>query len=95
MAYPKDELPPPDAAPHDERAFELARIWFAGGVPQLRARTELWPDPAAWGVVLGDVARQLARLCAAPGDEDGEAALARIRAGLDAELGGPGAPDVP
>ena len=87
MSYPKDELPPPDPAREDDQAFELARLWFAGGVPQVRARLELWDDPAAWGVVLGDVARQIARQCARPDDEDGEGALARLRAGLDAELG--------
>jgi hypothetical protein len=88
MSYPKDELPPPDAARDDEQAFELARLWFAGGLPQVRARGDLWPDPAAWGLVLGDVARQVARQYAGADDEEGEAALARIRAALDAELDG-------
>ena len=87
MSYPKDELPAPEPAVEDEQAFELARVWFAQGAPQVRARLELWPDPAAWGLVLGDVARQLARQCAGPDDADGEGALARLRAGFEAELG--------
>ncbi|HEU4632297.1 MAG TPA: DUF5076 domain-containing protein [Gemmatimonadaceae bacterium] len=87
MAYPKDQLPPPPAALDDARAFELARVWFAGEAPVVTARLEPWPDPAAWGLLLGDVARQVARMYAERGDVDAAAALARLRAGLDAELG--------
>ncbi|HEX6631534.1 MAG TPA: DUF5076 domain-containing protein [Gemmatimonadaceae bacterium] len=90
MSYPKDELPPPPAARDDDRAFELARVWFADGLPVVAARIEPWPDPAAWGLVLGDVARQVARLYAEHGDGDEGAALARLRLGLEAELGEPG-----
>jgi hypothetical protein len=93
MAYPKDELPPPPAARDDVRAFELARIWYADDAPVVVARLEPWPDPAAWGLVLGDVARQVARMYAERGDTDVAAALARLRLGLDAELGeGDGTP---
>lgn len=92
MAYPKDELPPPAPALDDARAFELARVWFADGTPRVAARLELWPDPAAWGLLLGDVARQLAARYAESAGTDADAALARIRAGLDAELGA--GPDV-
>lgn len=90
MAYPKDELPPPAPARDDAQAFELARVWFADGAPRVAARLELWPDPAAWGLLLGDVARQLAARHAEAADTDVESALARIRAGLDAELGAAG-----
>ena len=87
MAYPKDELPAPPAALDDARAFELARVWFAADAPHTAARIELWPDPAAWGVVLGMVARQLALRYADESDADAALALARIRAGLLEELG--------
>ncbi len=86
MSYPKDELPAPAAAHEDPTAFELARLWFADGAPHVSARVELWPDPAAWGLVLGDAARQLAALYAERGDHDAGTVLARIRAGLHAEL---------
>lgn len=86
MAYPKDELPPPESAPDDPRAFELLRLWFADGAPRLSARLDLWPDPAAWGVLLGEIARQLAGEVAERVDLDRSAVLERIRAGLVAEL---------
>ncbi|HEY0972130.1 MAG TPA: DUF5076 domain-containing protein, partial [Gemmatimonadales bacterium] len=67
MSHPKDELPAPAAALEDERSFELARLWFAAGAPRLVARAGLWPDPAAWGFVLGEMARDVARLYAEGG----------------------------
>ena len=87
MAYPKDELPAPPAALTDVRAFELARVWYADDAPVVTARLDPWPDPAAWGLVLGDVARQVAQMYAERGDTDVATALARLRLGLDAELG--------
>ncbi len=88
MSYPKDELPAPAAALDDERSFELARLWFAGGRPRLLARAGVWPDPAAWGFVLGEMARDIASLHVEGGDAMQAAALERIRAAFDAELDG-------
>lgn len=88
MAYPKDELPAPAAVHDDPRAFELLRLWFAEGSPQLSARLELWPDPAAWGVMLADIAARLADEIAALGEVDRDTALARIQAGWVAEVEG-------
>ena len=88
MSFPKDELPAPPEAREDARSFELLRLWFAGGAPSAVARTALWPDPAAWGIVLAEAARHVARSYAADGDAAGaDAALARLRTGFDEELG--------
>lgn len=92
MSYPKDELPAPPAAADDARSFELLRLWFAREGPRAVARRGLWPDPAAWGIVLAEAARQVARDHADETDADGAIALARLRAGFDAELGGTGSP---
>lgn len=90
MSHPKDELPPPAAAISDDRSFELARLWYADGAPVLVARAGVLADAAAWGFVLGEMARDLARLQAEEADAPGAeaAALARIRAAFDAELDG-------
>ena len=93
MSYPKDELPAPDAAAEDARSFELLRLWFANDAPRTVARAGLWPDPAAWGIVLAEAARAVARGYADETDADAEVALARVRAGFDAELGGGSSPD--
>ena len=90
MSYPKDELPAPEAAAEDARSFELLRVWFASEVPRTVARAGLWPDPAAWGIVLAEAAREVARGYADETDADAAVALARLRAGFDAELGGAG-----
>ena len=93
MSHPKDELPPPAAAVDDARSFELLRVWFARDLPRTVARTRLWPDPAAWGIVLAEAARQVAREYADETDADAATALARLRTGFDAELDGDGGGD--
>jgi hypothetical protein len=92
MSHPKDELPAPGAATEDVRSFELLRVWYAHDAPRAAARAGLWPDPAAWGIVLAEAARQLAREYADETDADAAVALARLRAGFDAELGGGASP---
>ncbi len=86
MSYPKDELPAPEAAHEDSQAFELLRLWFAEGAPQSSARMELWSDPAAWGFMLGEVARHIAVRYASASDVEPAAVLERIRAGFVGEL---------
>ena len=86
MSYPKDELPAPEPVRDDPQAFELLRLWFALGAPRVAARLDLWPDPAAWGFMLGEVARDLARGCAEQTDVDPAVTLERIRAGFVAEV---------
>lgn len=86
MSYPKDELPAPEAVHEDSQAFELLRLWFAEGAPRLSSRTELWSDPAAWGFMLGEVARQIAARYASEAGAEPTIVLERIRAGFAAEL---------
>ncbi len=86
MSYPKDELPAPEAAHEDSQSFELLRLWFAEGAPRLSARMELWSDPAAWGFMLGEVARHVAARYASEADAEPALVLERIRAGFTAEL---------
>jgi hypothetical protein len=82
--------PPPMAAKPD--AIEILRVWAAPGVPQQLVLQTVWKDPAAWGLLLVDVARHVSRAYAADG-QDEKKVLARIRAGFDAEWGNP--TDVP
>jgi hypothetical protein len=91
VSYPKDELAPPDAATHDPLAFELARLWLADGAPHVALRTGVWPDPAAWGVVLVDLARYIALAYHQSSDIALGEAFERILYGLRAELEPPSA----
>ena len=75
----------PPAAAKSRGAFEVARIWVAEGNPHVALRPDAWDDPAAWGLLLVDLARHLARGYHQASGRPPEEALARIRAGFDAE----------
>jgi hypothetical protein len=81
-----NELPVPTAISADDAARELARIWSVGDRHQFVLASEIWDDPAAWGLLLVDLARQAARAYAvSPKGWAEEDALARIKQGFDAE----------
>jgi hypothetical protein len=78
--------PPPLAT--EREAVEILRVWAApNDAQQVTLRTN-WSDPAAWGLLLVDVARHAARAYEREGQDPAEA-LARIRAGFDAEWSSP------
>ena len=89
MSYPKDELAPPPAAAGDARSFEIARLWVADNAQQVALRTDVWPDPAAWGIVLADLARHVALAYQRKDGHDLEDALERLLAGFHAEIESP------
>jgi hypothetical protein len=67
----------------DPRAQEILSVLVAEGRTQVLLRTDAWEDPAAWGILLVDLARHVAN---AYGGQQGAAqALARVKAGFDAE----------
>jgi hypothetical protein len=82
------ELDPPPLAHADPEATEVLRIWTAPGEgPHVTLRTT-WEDPAAWGVMLVDIARHAANAYAKEGGKR-EEALARIKTLFDAEWSSP------
>jgi hypothetical protein len=83
------ELPVPPAVLTDPRARELLRVWAANECQHISLAAGLWPDPAAWGIVLVDLARHLSRAYEQSGSHQSDQALARIRAGFDAEWNNP------
>jgi hypothetical protein len=86
MSYPKDELVPPPTAVEDALSFEIARVWVANGAQHVRLRTDVWPDPAAWGVVLAELARHVALAYHQGQDHAVEDVLERVLAGFQSEL---------
>jgi hypothetical protein len=82
------ELPLPPIA-QEIGAQEVLRVWSGDNLPQQYALETTWQDPAAWGLLLADVARHAARAYAGVSDISEHDALARIKAGLDAEWGEP------
>jgi hypothetical protein len=76
------ELPVPGAVDADPEAVELIRVWVADGKQHVSLATEVWEDPAAWGIMLVDLARHVA---SAYEETPYAASLERIREGFDAE----------
>lgn len=89
MAYPKDEMTPPPAASQDAKSFELARLWVANDAQHVALRADVWTDPAAWGIVLADLARHVALAYQHKDGHDLEDVLERVLAGFHTELESP------
>ncbi|MFM8220675.1 MAG: DUF5076 domain-containing protein, partial [Planctomycetaceae bacterium] len=51
------QLPVPPTAAGDVRAIELVRVWAAHGKQHVSLATSIWQDPAAWGIMLVDLAK--------------------------------------
>ena len=80
---PVNELAPPPMA-SDLSTSEVLRVWAGPDHPQQVTLRTTWPDPAAWGLLLVDIARHAAKAYARQG-RDEAAVLQRIREGLSAE----------
>ena len=86
-------LPIPSAALTDAKALELLRVWVANGQQHVSMATNVWPDPAAWGIMMVDLAKHIASAYQKTSGRDFDGALQRIKAGFDAEW--EGATDMP
>lgn len=84
----KNELEIPDGVVGDAKAFELVRAWVADGELHVSLQMGGWDDPAAWGTVLADLARHVARFYEAQKRLDPEETMERVRSAMDAELDG-------
>ena len=82
------ELPIPLEAESDANSFEILRIWLANNQQHVSLRPDVWPDPAAWGIMLADLAKHVANSYQDSG-YDRVKTLNRIKAGLDAEFESP------
>ena len=73
------------------------KSWIANGEQHISLRAGIWDDPAAWGVMLADLAGHIAntfeqsaaREHKAGSQFDRAAILAAIREGFEAELSNP------
>jgi hypothetical protein len=84
-----DQLVVPDAAKQDPNSFELLRVWVANNGQHVSLRPGVWSDPAAWGIMLADLAKHVVKCyCQDAGLEPHET-LRRIKIALEAELGAP------
>lgn len=89
MTADRNQLLIPDAARKDPKSFELLRVWVADQGQHIAVRTEVWEDPAAWGIMLSDLAKHIANYYQQDRGVDRSKTLQRIKAALDAELSSP------
>jgi hypothetical protein len=79
------ELPIPSVAGGDSNAVELLRVWAAQGKQHVALATRVWDDPAAWGIMLVDLAKHIASAYQQTEGKDYGDVLSRVREGFDAE----------
>ncbi len=81
------QLAIPALAAKDPRSFELLRVWIAEGSQAITLQPGIWQDPAAWGVMLADLARNIVTVHAdADPDLDTGNFLAAMLEGFDTEI---------
>ncbi len=89
MGAADSQLVIPDAAREDPKSFEVARVWVAKKVEHVSLRVDVWKDPAAWGIILADLARHLANAYEQNAGLNSHDTLQRIKAGFEAEMDSP------
>jgi hypothetical protein len=85
----KNQLAIPDVAARDPRSFEILRVWIADDNQQISLRAGVWEDPAAWGLMLADLARHIVNTYQPAAAQDREQILNRIKLGFEVELQSP------
>ncbi len=81
------QLAVPDAAQKDAASFELIRVWVAQQSQQISLRPGVWSEPAAWGVMLADLARNIVQVHVENDEDlDAEAFVAALLEGFDTEI---------
>ena len=78
--------PPPSA--HEKGGIEVLRAAVIDGGLHVTLR-RAFNDPKAWGILLADVARQVARVYAQEGDEAEDNVVERIRDAFSSEIDAP------
>ena len=86
----RNELQIPISLYSEKGAREVGRIWSTRNGQVFVLNAQVWDDPAAWGLVLADLARHAARAYAESSHEWNEKeALVRIKQLFDAEWSHP------
>ena len=87
MAGKTHGMPIPPRPVPGSPTVDIARVWAADGELHVSLTAEVWEDPAAWGIMLVDLARQVAEAYERSRGITEQEALARLREGFDDEWG--------
>lgn len=84
-----DQLPIPVAAQNDSNSIEIIRVWIADNGQHFTIRVGLWDDPAAWGLLLADLVRNIAKSYEQDSALNPETTITRICEAFSAEMESP------
>jgi hypothetical protein len=90
-----NQRPIPQAALEDENAVEMLRVWIAGRAIHCSMKIGMYqettkiPEERAWGTILADVARHVARALDTSYAKDVTTSLDKIRDVFLKEIGSP------
>jgi hypothetical protein len=85
MTHHRYELPIPGPAAENKDAREILRMWGAGGKLRISIDTQDEGGPPGWGIVLVDLARQVAVAYEQSGGMKGIEVLDRIKRAFEAK----------
>jgi hypothetical protein len=81
-----NQLEVPEAARNDANSQEIIRVWIANENQHFTLRAGLWDDPAVWGLLFADLARNIAKSYEQYAEADPRAVLERIKQAFNVEL---------
>jgi len=92
-----NERPIPPAALRDPDSVEMLRVWVAEHKLHCALKIGMYremniQEDVAWGTILADTARHIARALSEEGDETEESLARRIMIQFNAELNSPSSP---
>jgi hypothetical protein len=87
MARKTHGMPIPPCPGPGSSSVDIARVWAADGELHVSLTADVWEDPAAWGIMLVDLAHQVAQAYERSRGITLQQALARLREGFDDEWG--------
>ncbi|HKW18901.1 MAG TPA: DUF5076 domain-containing protein [Terriglobales bacterium] len=85
----KRQLSIPEAAEKDSQAIEILRVWRTREQQYVSLRAGVWDDPAAWGILLVDIARHVTNSYEQTKGLDPIETLERIKTVWGAEMESP------
>jgi hypothetical protein len=83
------ELPAPHGAEQSPDGLELLSVWYIDNRPYVSVKAGAWKDPAAYGMLIADVARHVAHAHGSMEGQDTKEVLQRMLEGFSIQIDDP------
>jgi Domain of unknown function (DUF5076) len=83
------QLSIPKIAQEDSNSFEVLRVWIALKNQHYSIRPGVWNDPAAWGILLADLAHHIVNSYEPKNEPEKTAIIQRIKLAFNLEIDTP------